>query len=106
MTYSSGIGQPFALASQADPRRPPPAFAPARMLITTTQVKELVEAHIEGARVVVTDLTGTSDHFGIEVVSEEFAGKSPIDRHKMVHAALTEHLGGAIHAVQIKASTP
>ena len=76
------------------------------MLLSTNQVKELVEAHIPGSRVSVTDLTGTSDHFGIDVVSEAFEGKSPIDRHKMVHAALTEHLGGAIHAVQIKASTP
>jgi stress-induced morphogen len=76
------------------------------MLLSTTQVKELVEAHIPDARVSVTDLTGTSDHFGIDVVSAAFEGKSPIERHKLVHAALSEHLGGAIHAVQIKASTP
>ena len=69
-------------------------------------VQRLVEAGIAGASVVVTDLTGTSDHFGIRVVAESFAGKSRIERHKMVHQALGQHLTREIHAVEIKALTP
>jgi stress-induced morphogen len=40
------------------------------------------------------------------VVSTAFAGKSRIDQHKMVQAALGEHLTTTIHAVQIKTQVP
>ncbi|WP_145067718.1 BolA family protein [Engelhardtia mirabilis] len=75
-------------------------------MLSTSQVQKLIEAHLPDAQVRVTDLTGTSDHFGVEVVSPVFAGKSLIDQHKIVHAACAEHMGGAIHALQIKTRTP
>lgn len=75
-------------------------------MLTTEDVRKLVETAIPGARVQVTDLTGTSDHFGIRVVSEAFTGKSPIERHKMVHQALGEHLTREIHAIDLKTLTP
>jgi stress-induced morphogen len=76
------------------------------MLLTTSEVQELIEASIPGASVEVADLTGTSDHFDIRVTSGAFAGKSRIEQHKMVQAALGEHLTTAIHAVQIKTQVP
>lgn len=70
--------------------------------MTTTQLQMLLSERIPGAKVAVRDLTGTSDHFHVEVVSNIFEGKSLIDQHKIVHAACAEHMGGAIHALQIK----
>jgi acid stress-induced BolA-like protein IbaG/YrbA len=75
-------------------------------MLTTTDVQKLVESALPGAAVTVTDLTGTSDHFGIRVVAEAFVGKSPIERHKMVHAALGHHLTREIHAIDLKTLTP
>ena len=75
-------------------------------MLTTNDVQKLIEAHIEGASVEVSDLTGTSDHFAVKVTSAVFAGKSLIEQHKMVHAALGEHLTTTIHAVDIKTYTP
>ena len=75
-------------------------------MLSTDEVKSLIEASIPGASVAVQDMTGTSDHFDIQVSSAEFAGKSRIDQHKMVQSALGEHLTTTIHAVQIKTSTP
>jgi stress-induced morphogen len=57
----------------------------------------LLEA-FPGADVDVTDLTGTQDHLEAVVVAAQFAGKSRIDQHKMVYAALGELMNGAIHA--------
>jgi len=57
----------------------------------------LVDA-FPGAEIELTDLTGTEDHFEAVVVAAQFAGKSRIDQHKMVYAALGELMNGAIHA--------
>ena len=60
----------------------------------------LLEA-FPGARIDVTDLTGTQDHFQAVVVAPQFGGKSRIDQHKMVYAALGELMDGAIHTLAL-----
>jgi stress-induced morphogen len=49
--------------------------------------------------------TGES-HFRVKVVSEAFAGKSRLERHRMVNAVLAEELSGKIHALAVTALTP
>lgn len=49
--------------------------------------------------------TGES-HFAVLVASAAFAGKSRVERHRMVNAALAEELSGRIHALSIRAMTP
>ena len=48
--------------------------------------------------------TGES-HFSVMVVSEAFAGKSRLERHRMVNAALAEELK-TVHALAITALAP
>ena len=45
-------------------------------------------------------------HFVVEIVSTQFSGKSRIERHRMVNAAVKELFGPSIHALTIRASTP
>lgn len=75
-------------------------------MLSTEDVRQLVAKAIPDAEVAVTDLTGTSDHFGIRVVSASFEGKSLIERHKIVHAALGQYLTREIHAIDLKTLTP
>ncbi|MET0687811.1 MAG: BolA family protein [Methyloceanibacter sp.] len=49
--------------------------------------------------------TGQS-HFTVKVVSEVFAGKSRIERHRMVNQVLAAELAGAVHALAIDARAP
>jgi BolA protein len=50
---------------------------------------------------------GTEDsHFTIKVVSASFAGKSRLERHRMVNAVLAEELNGPVHALAISALAP
>lgn len=49
---------------------------------------------------------GGAGHFTVIVTSAEFAGKTPIQRHRMVFAALDDIMGDEIHALSIQASTP
>ena len=52
------------------------------------------------------DLMGTADHWKASIVSGLFAGKSLIERHRMVMAALAEELKGPIHALTLEVKTP
>ena len=45
-------------------------------------------------------------HFNVVVVSEVFAGKAPLARHRAVYAALGTMMETDIHALSIKALTP
>jgi stress-induced morphogen len=65
-----------------------------------------IQAAIPDAKVEMRDLTGTEDHWEATVISKAFAGKSPIQRHRMVFAALAEEMKGPIHALTLKAWTP
>lgn len=70
------------------------------------RVQEMIEKALPGAEVVVSDLTGTGDHFQALVISELFEGKTMIAQHQMVYAALGDLMKEAIHALAIKTFTP
>ena len=67
-------------------------------------IQQLIEAGLPGARVEVQGDDGV--HFEALVVSESFAGKMPLARHRMVYATLGERMGGEIHALALKTLTP
>jgi stress-induced morphogen len=73
---------------------------------TTTELEARIESAIPGARAAVQDLTGGGDHFRAEVVSDRFAGLSRIEQHKLVYDVFGDEVGGPIHALSIKTSTP
>ena len=70
------------------------------------EVQKILERAFPGAWVSVEDMTGTSDHFEIVVTSAVFEGKSLIEQHKIVHAALAGEMDKGIHAVKIKTRVP
>ena len=45
-------------------------------------------------------------HFRIHVVADAFAGKSRLERHRMVNAILAEELKAGVHALAIAARAP
>jgi stress-induced morphogen len=69
------------------------------------KIKELIIDKIEDAEVQITDLTGTRDHLGLVVASNQFKGKMLVEQHRMVMDILKENLKEEIHAVQIKTMT-
>ncbi len=73
---------------------------------TTEELRQRIEAGLPGASAQVQDLTGGGDHFRAEVVSDRFVGLSRIDQHKLVYDVFGDDVGGPIHALSIKTSTP
>jgi stress-induced morphogen len=73
---------------------------------TASELKERIEREIPGASADVEDLTGGGDHFRAEIVSERFAGLSRIEQHRLVYDVFGAEVGGPIHALSLKTSTP
>jgi stress-induced morphogen len=70
------------------------------------EVKERIEQALPGAEATVSDLTGGGDHLRAEVVYEGFAGLSRLEQHKLVYGVFEGEIGGPIHALSLKTSTP
>jgi BolA protein len=45
-------------------------------------------------------------HYRVTLVAEAFRGHSRLERHRLVYAAVTPLLAGAVHALNIVARTP
>jgi stress-induced morphogen len=70
------------------------------------ELRDRIVAAFPGADVDVEDLTGGGDHFRAEIVSDRFAGLPLIEQHKLVYDVFGAEVGGPIHALSIKTSTP
>jgi len=73
------------------------AFSPSRMEITDNSHQHA--GHAEAGDAVET-------HFHVAIVSDAFAGKSRLIRHRMIYEVLAEELAGDVHALAISALTP
>lgn len=73
---------------------------------SANELKERIETALPGSTASVEDLTGGGDHFRAEVVSDRFEGLSRIQQHKLIYDVFGAEVGGAIHALSIKTSTP
>jgi BolA family transcriptional regulator, general stress-responsive regulator len=49
---------------------------------------------------------GGETHFRVDIVSDAFAGKSRLERHRLVNAALAQELADRVHALAIAAKAP
>lgn len=68
-------------------------------------IQHLIEERLPGARAMVRGDDGV--HFEATVISEAFAGKSLLQQHRLVYAALGERLEREeIHALSLKTYTP
>ena len=74
--------------------------------MTVDEIRARIRAALPDAEVSVTDTTGGGDHFAATVVSPAFAGKGPVDRHRLVYAALGDAMRGPIHALALVTRTP
>jgi stress-induced morphogen len=78
-----------------------------RNVADLAEVKRMIEAALPGAEVEVIDETGGGDHLHATVRAPQFAGRTRIDQHRLVRAAVKERMDdGSIHALSIKTEAP
>jgi acid stress-induced BolA-like protein IbaG/YrbA len=72
-------------------------------MVTPESIKQGIEAGIACERV---DVVGDGQHFQAVVVSAAFEGKSRVQRHQLVYAALGGRMREEIHALSMRTLTP
>jgi stress-induced morphogen len=71
------------------------------------ELKGMIEAALPGAEVEVSDETGTGDHLRAVVTAPQFDGRSRLDQHRLVKAAVKDRFDdGTIHALSVKTGVP
>ena len=76
------------------------------MAMQPAEIEALIKAALPDAQVTIEDLAGDGDHYAASVVSETFRGKSRVQQHQIVYAALQGRMGGELHALALQTSAP
>jgi stress-induced morphogen len=71
-----------------------------------SEIEALIKEAFPDAQVAIEDLRGDGDHYAATVVSAAFKGKTRVQQHQMVYAALKGKMGGALHALALQTSAP
>lgn len=79
-------------------------------MMNSSNLVKVICDRLPGAEVpVINDLTGTQDHWKVTIVAPQFEGKMMLAQHRLVYAALDDHMeakGGPIHALSLETYTP
>lgn len=74
------------------------AFSPDRLNV-------IDESHMHAGH--QPDMTGTGEtHMRVQIVSDQFSGKSRVDRHRAINGLLKSELDAGLHALAIEAAAP
>ena len=71
-----------------------------------TEIEQMIKEALPDAEIVIEDLRGDGDHYAARVVSRAFEGKSRIQQHQIVYAALKGKMGGQLHALALTTEAP
>jgi acid stress-induced BolA-like protein IbaG/YrbA len=72
-------------------------------MVTAESVKQGIAAGLACEHL---EVEGDGQHFTALVVSGEFEGRSRVQRHQLVYAALGERMREEIHALSMRTLTP
>jgi len=76
------------------------------MAMEAREIERLIKASIPDAEVTIRDLAGDGDHYAATVIAESFRGKSRVQQHQLVYAALKGQMGGILHALALQTGVP
>ena len=72
-------------------------------MINPDQIKSWIQEGLVCAHV---EVRGDGQHFEAVIVSPAFSGKSRVQRHQLVYAALGDRMRAEIHALSMQTYTP
>lgn len=74
-----------------------------RAAFSPTELRVKDQSHLHAGHAGARDGMG---HFDVMIVAEAFAGRNPLERHRMIYQALGSLMQTDIHALRIRATTP
>ena len=72
------------------------------MAMEAAEIERMIKEALPDAIVEITDLAGDGDHYKAVVTRAAFAGRTRIQQHQMVYAALQGNMGGVLHALALE----
>jgi BolA protein len=91
------------MSAPASSRRAERIRATLQQTLHTASVELIDDSHLHAGHAGARDGRG---HFRVRVVSADFAGLRPLQRHQLVYRSLGELMQTDIHALSIEALTP
>ena len=76
------------------------------MAMSAGEIEQLIRQGIPDAEVRIEDLRGDGDHYAAHVTSPAFKGKTRVQQHQMVYAALQGRMCDALHALALQTYAP
>jgi stress-induced morphogen len=76
------------------------------MAMSASEIERFIKDALPDAKVEIRDLAGDGNHYAANIVSTAFKGKSRVQQHQMVYAALKGRMGGELHALALQTNTP
>ena len=74
------------------------------MPMQAAEIEKLIKDAFPDAEVTITALADDNDHWSAMVSSSAFNGKTRVQQHQMVYAALQGRMGGVLHALSLQTS--
>jgi stress-induced morphogen len=71
------------------------------MPMAAHEIETMIKDALPDSIIEIKDLAGDGDHYSATIISSAFAGKSKVQQHQMVYAALKGNMGGALHALAL-----
>jgi stress-induced morphogen len=76
------------------------------MAMDAGEIERLIKQAFPDAEVSIEDLRGDGDHYAATVLTSAFKGKSRVQQHQMVYAALKGRMGNELHALALQTAVP
>lgn len=76
------------------------------MAMSGEDITAMIKAALPDADIELIDLAGDNDHWKAIITSSAFIGKTRIQQHQMVYAALKGNMGGVLHALALETRAP
>jgi stress-induced morphogen len=76
------------------------------MTMEADEIAAMIKDALPSAEVTIEDLRGDGNHYAALVVSPAFRGRSRVQQHQMVYAALRGKMGGDLHALSLQTAAP
>jgi stress-induced morphogen len=76
------------------------------MAMDAHDIESMIKAALPDAVVEIKDLAGDGDHYAATVTAAAFKGKTRVQQHQMVYAALKGNMGGVLHALALTTTVP
>jgi stress-induced morphogen len=69
-------------------------------------ILSMIKAALPDAEIELVDTVGDQNHWKARIVSKAFAGKTRVQQHQIVYAALKGYMGGELHALALETRAP